>query len=420
MTTTRFDPARVAVAQLGARMHYAVPRLLHAAGRLERLFTDSYAGDKPRLARALAALPRPLRPRALARWLGRNEPALPGGKVTSFELLGLACAARKAGARNDAARFRLWAEEAARFNAAVLAHGLGAAGTVWGYSSAALELFVAAAAEGRRCVLEQVILPSRLQARLLAAEAARWPGWQEVESTIAGLLRHAEREAEEWRLATRIVAGSAFVVEGLASLGVDPGKCRIVPYGVDSGRFRRRPVPRPRRPGEPLRVLFAGEVGLRKGAPYLLEALRRLGPGRVQGRFAGTVALKPERLAPYHEVAAFLGPVPRPGMIALYDWADVFVLPSLFEGSATVTYEALACGVPVVCTPATGSIVRAGVDGAIVPAGSLEALAAVLAALADGDLAFPAPGRDHPLGDLDAYGRGLLAVLDELVPGAAP
>jgi glycosyltransferase involved in cell wall biosynthesis len=407
--------SQVVVAQLGARMHYAVPRLLAEAGLLERLFTDSYAGNKPGLRRALGSLPAALQPRGLKRWLGRSEPLLPAARVTSFEGLGLAFALRKARAKDAAALFRVWEEEAARFNAAVLRHGLGRAGTVWGYSSAALELFQGAKAQGRRCVLEQVILPARLQADLLEAENGRWPGWQDVAGTVRGLRRHASREEAEWALADRILAGSAFVVDGLAASGVPRARCRVVPYGVDPARFRRRPGPRVRSAGEPLRVLFAGEVGLRKGAPYLLEALRRLGPGRVEARFAGAVALEPRKLAPYREVASFLGPVPRPAMAGLYGWADVFVLPSIFEGSATVTYEALVSGVPVLCTPGTGSILRDGVDGLVVPAGSAEVLLEALDGLALGRLAFPAAGLGHPLGDIGSYGRGLLAALRELL-----
>ena len=53
--------------------------------------------------------------------------------------------------------------------------------------------------------------------------------------------------------------------------------------------------------------------------------------------------------------------------------ADVFVFPSLFEGSAVVTYEALACGLPSIVTPNAGSVVRDGVDGFHVPAGDVGA-----------------------------------------------
>jgi glycosyltransferase involved in cell wall biosynthesis len=56
--------------------------------------------------------------------------------------------------------------------------------------------------------------------------------------------------------------------------------------------------------------------------------------------------------------------------------ADVFVFPSLFEGSAVVTYEALACGLPGIVTPDAGSVVRDGVDGFLVPPRDVETLAA--------------------------------------------
>ncbi|MDQ7028789.1 MAG: glycosyltransferase family 4 protein, partial [Ardenticatenia bacterium] len=58
--------------------------------------------------------------------------------------------------------------------------------------------------------------------------------------------------------------------------------------------------------------------------------------------------------------------------------ADVFVFPSLQEGSALVTYEALACGLPVVTTPNAGSVVRDGIEGFLVPIRDVEALAARL------------------------------------------
>jgi glycosyltransferase involved in cell wall biosynthesis len=56
--------------------------------------------------------------------------------------------------------------------------------------------------------------------------------------------------------------------------------------------------------------------------------------------------------------------------------ADVFVFPSLFEGSAVVSYEALACGLPSVVTPSAGSVVRDGVEGFVVAPRDVEALAA--------------------------------------------
>src|SRR5207247_10223597 len=66
-------------------------------------------------------------------------------------------------------------------------------------------------------------------------------------------------------------------------------------------------------------------------------------------------------------------------MIRAFASADLFVLPSLAEGSAEATYEALACGVPVVTTREAGSIVRDGIEGRIVPSRNAEALANAIA-----------------------------------------
>jgi glycosyltransferase involved in cell wall biosynthesis len=77
-----------------------------------------------------------------------------------------------------------------------------------------------------------------------------------------------------------------------------------------------------------------------------------------------------------------LGPIPRSEIVDQFAWADVFLLPSICEGSATVTYEALACGLPVVCTPNTGSVVRDGVDWFIVPVRDVGAIVGNLETLA--------------------------------------
>jgi len=69
-----------------------------------------------------------------------------------------------------------------------------------------------------------------------------------------------------------------------------------------------------------------------------------------------------------------LGAVPRSEIQRHFAWADVFLLPSICEGSATACYEALAYGLPVIATPNTGSVVRDGLDGYIVPIRDSEAI----------------------------------------------
>jgi glycosyltransferase involved in cell wall biosynthesis len=128
-----------------------------------------------------------------------------------------------------------------------------------------------------------------------------------------------------------------------------------------------------------LRVLFVGEVGLRKGMPYLLEALRRLNSERIEVRAVGREVLSASAIRPYRRFIKFLGPVPRVEMPALFRWADVLVLPSICEGSAFAAYEALVAGIPVVATPNSGAPVRDGIDGLLVPIRDPEALAGAIA-----------------------------------------
>jgi glycosyltransferase involved in cell wall biosynthesis len=70
-----------------------------------------------------------------------------------------------------------------------------------------------------------------------------------------------------------------------------------------------------------------------------------------------------------------LGRVAHSEMPARMAEADVFVFPSLFEGSAVVTYEALACGLPSLATAASGTVARDGIEGYLVPSRDVDALA---------------------------------------------
>jgi glycosyltransferase involved in cell wall biosynthesis len=79
----------------------------------------------------------------------------------------------------------------------------------------------------------------------------------------------------------------------------------------------------------------------------------------------------------------FLGRVPRERIHEEFAAADVFVLPSLAEGSAEATYEALAAGVPVVTTPAAGSVVRNGIEGRLVAERDPFALADAIAEIVE-------------------------------------
>lgn len=353
---------RVVVAQLGARMHYAVPRILHRVDALEMFHTDLCA--KKGVAVIARLFPANRRPLALQRVASRVPEGVPPRRIRVYSSLGILYAyrLRKAVGRSERIRTYLWAGET--FCKRVRSHGFGEADTVFGFNTAALEILAGARDQGLRTVVEQTIAPSMIEDRLLEAERERFPEWAEKDDSVSlvGLReRLAIREAYEWDLADVILCGSDFVRTGVEASGGPVGRCVVVPYGVELPTALDRVGPH-----RPLRVLVVGAVGLRKGSPYVLAAARRLGPSVVV-RMVGPVTVEGEALGTIPSNVIIEGPVPRSSMGGYFQWADVFLLPSICEGSATATYEALGWGLPVICTPNTGSVVRDGVDGFIVP-----------------------------------------------------
>lgn len=409
----------VHVAMLGARMHYAVPRLLHQAGMLGRFYTDNYIGNKPSLEWALDRIPARWRPQRVTHLLARKEASIPSSRVQSFDWLGLWFAWRLSRARDKNELIELVARRAAEFNRKVIKAIRQPPAVIWGFSGAAAELFQWAKAHGVPCILEQTIAPRTIEMRLLTEERERWPGWEPTLVSFAERDARAEREKIEWALADRIAGASQFVLESLEACGVNANRRRLIPYGVDLDSYPLMPLRNPNRVDEPLRVLFVGEVSLRKGAPYLLEALKMLGSKVVDARFVGSVALSRKVINKYVDVARFVGSLPRSAMVNMYRWADVLCLPSICEGSATVTYEALASGAPVIATWNTGSLVRDGINGFIVPIRDAEAIADRLdsyradRSLLENHQRGAATARDEV--GLNAYERRLVSVIEELV-----
>ena len=139
----------------------------------------------------------------------------------------------------------------------------------------------------------------------------------------------------------------------------------------------------------------SGRSGLRKGSPYVAAVARSL-RGRAVFRWSARCR---RQHPPGPELAGTVditGPVSRSGIREHYAWADVFFLPSICEGSATAVYEALTAGLPVICTANTGSVVRDGLDGFIVPIRAVEAMVDRIERLARGREPAPLPKRERP------------------------
>jgi glycosyltransferase involved in cell wall biosynthesis len=317
-------------------------------------------------------------PSSVRKVLGRAPHNVPERQIKAFTTFGLEYALRRKRATTPAEHINvdLWAGE--RFCQLVTHAGLGEGSGVYVFNSAGLEILQFAQARGLFTVLEQTIAPRLIQTQLLKHELERYPDWEPSGHIPSNASMFAEREQKEWDMADLIICGSEFVRDGIQACGGPIQKCAVIPYGVDTGvsEIPRRVI------GGPLRVLVVGEVGLRKGAPYVMQAATRL-QKQVHVRMVGQIAVSQKAETKLREVVELVGPVPRTEILKHFAWADVFLLPSMCEGSATVVYEALGVGLPIICTPNTGSVVRDGVEGYIVPVRDVDAIVESLRKLID-------------------------------------
>jgi alpha-maltose-1-phosphate synthase len=236
------------------------------------------------------------------------------------------------------------------------------------------------------------------------------------------------REETIYALADAITVPSTVALRSFLAMGVPEDKLHVLPYGVRLDRFHPSTPP----PRDSFEVLFAGSVSLRKGVPYLLEAFAQLQHprkhltlvGSVQPEIRSLLARLPTTL-PTDNVT-FTGSIPQPLLAERMSASHVLVLPSIEEGLALVQAQAMACGCPVLATPATGAedLFRDGVEGFLVPERDPAALATRLQQLADDPdlreaMSERALQRVQHLGGWDHYGEQWDRLLHRLT-GIAP
>lgn len=367
---------KVTVAMLGARMSYAVPRALHKSGCLEALVTDYYSQSG--FSRAVLGWVNETNPVNIGRnviisLLSRNHPELSDAKIHHSSLKGLSKILSRRNLSKSAKVERGALKQQSAIDLAAVFESLPDKGdAVYAFHGAAAPSFNIAKQHNMYCILEQSIAARPFTSSLLAPEVDRWGEWYAPQGLPELVALNHEPSQMEWEAADKIVAASDFVRDSLIASGVDERKIEVFPYGVP---LAPKTVEKSSYAGDrPLRILFAGNADLRKGVHHLLEAANSLGKRWVECRVVGNVGLKDTVLRDHSHVVDFRGRVPRLAMEYHYRWADVLILPSLAEGSATVVYESLSFGVPAIVTRNAGTVVRQDQNGQVIPVSSSEAV----------------------------------------------
>jgi glycosyltransferase involved in cell wall biosynthesis len=205
------------------------------------------------------------------------------------------------------------------------------------------------------------------------------------------------------RILANRIAGRADVVASvndyfitkLRSFGFSKDNIRLIPNGVDLDRFGPldcAPLRAKNGLSEETTVLiYVGSLIERKGVKYLIEAMKYVvqhsgGPVVLAVVGAGEERESLEAMARRLGLGShilFVGSVPPAEMPAWFRCADLFVLPSLYEGRPNVVLEALAAELPVVATdiPGTRELVVEGENGFLVAPRSAYALAQAMVRL---------------------------------------
>jgi glycosyltransferase involved in cell wall biosynthesis len=354
---------KVLVVQRGAREHYLVAVAMGRAACLSALVTDWYA-PSGRLGRRVLGL---------FGTAGRRLRSACSDEVEAHKVI-----AFRWGTVFDRAwgivvgsgtRFDTYLDADRRFCQRVSRAPLPEHDVVFIYCYAACEVLQRSKNEGVFSILGQID-PGPVEYRLVAAEANAWPGYV----TEAPLYPEAyfERLRQEWALADVIVVNSHWSREALIAEHVPEEKIEVVPLAFDGERLRPR---RRARVDGPVRVLWLGQVNIRKGIQYLVEAARLLSDAEVEIIVAGPIQIPRGAIDEAPPNMRWIGAVGRDEVGELYATSDVFVLPTISDGFAITQIEAMAHGLPVITTRCCGEVVDSGVTGFIVPARDPHALA---------------------------------------------
>jgi glycosyltransferase involved in cell wall biosynthesis len=362
--------------QLGAREHYAIPRALSSRGLLDYLITDAWLPPSSFLAKISSGslADRFHNDLSEARVIAFNS------SVILFETLARARRVaewKKIIDRNqwfqrkvvDALNSQL---STSNFQPILLS-----------YSYAALEPFRFAKSCGWKTLLLQID-PGPEEERIVAEEVARVPAlageWQAAPANYWASWR------QECDLADVIIVNSEWSREGLMRSGIPTEKFTLIPLayeasavGDQKSNIRQvRSYPARFTQDRPMRVLFLGQVNLRKGIARLLEAARSLRGEPVEFWIVGPVQIANAETTAGNARVKWFGSVTRKETAEKYRAADVFILPTLSDGFAITQLEAQAHGLPVISSNCCGGVVENGRNGIILEEPTAACIAAAI------------------------------------------
>lgn len=359
--------------QLGAREHYAIPRALHKQGKLKYLITDTWVSRYSPI-------------HLLPKFIGTNlreryHPELNNAPIKAFNRGSVTWeTAQKFANVNDWQRIierNCWWQQRVLQKLKKLRlrdNNI----TLFAYSYAALELFEYAKSQGWKIVLGQID-PGVVEEKLVFRESKKYPQYEPNRPVLP--LEYWSNWRQECNLADEILVNSPWSAQALAKTGVRHNKIKVIPLAYETVQKRKdfvRTYPENFSDQRPLKVLFLGQVILRKGVAAIFEAIELLDNKPIEFWFVGEVGIKLPKQLKKHPQIKWLGSVPRSQTSHYYRQADVFLFPTLSDGFGLTQLEAQTWKLPLVTSQFCGSVVKDKINGLILPGVSGKAIAQVL------------------------------------------
>ena len=227
--------------------------------------------------------------------------------------------------------------------------------------------------------------------------------------------REVARRVREYETADAILCPSDFVRQTFEDEGIPAARIFTVPYGMS---LPTAPPPLELSDGT-FRVLYVGQISVRKGLRYLFEAFTQLRHPKKELWIVGPMT----RQTGIHNIAVpagtrFLGVLKGDALAQAYQSSTVFVLPTVEDGLGLVLGEAMSFGLPLIATAHSGgaNLFRDGEEGFIVPIRASGAIAERLQQLADDPsllsrMSAAAAARAKRLGGWETAGKMLVDAL---------
>jgi alpha-maltose-1-phosphate synthase len=242
---------------------------------------------------------------------------------------------------------------------------------VHAYEDCSIWQFVEAKRLGKACIYDMPIGYYPAWEQVQADLARRYVDWLPEGGLPSGRYVRPEQKRNEMNLADLVFVPTSFAELTIRAFHERKALARA-PYGVELDFW----APAEEHKGSSrVRFIYAGQISLRKGMPLLLEAWERAALRAAELEIVGQWQLSEQKRRYLPKGVTWRPPCSPEVLRELYRAADVFILPSFFEGFGLVLLEAMACGLPAISTEATaGPDVLTEACGRVIPTGNLEAL----------------------------------------------